>query len=190
MQASQISFKIYFDAQNVQIEDFIPVFHGWIRDRKLDDDVTIDVADYAHVPEGPGVLLVCHEGHYVVERRQGRWSLSYNRKRGGVGDDLDLRLGTSLRRVATAARLLRDDATLSEKLRFATDALQLRVQNRLHAANDDATLAAIEPDLRRLLTSRYGDATIELRRRGEPRELFTVDIQAERSPPLEALAGL
>ena len=58
-----------FTIQSSASEPTIVVFHDWIRTRALDEDVLVDVADYGHVKGGPGVLLVCHEGHYVIECR-------------------------------------------------------------------------------------------------------------------------
>jgi hypothetical protein len=190
MNAHQWSCRIFFDADSeLEFEAFVPVFHAWIRDVALPDEVMIDVADYAHVVDGPGVLLVCHEGHYVVERRGGRWSLVYNRKRGGEGAPVQDRLRVPLRRLARAASLLAEEPTLPSKLRFRTDELVLRIQDRLHAPNVDATLDAIRNDLDAVLAGIYPDATVRLDREGEPRELFTVRVRADATPPLQALAG-
>jgi hypothetical protein len=171
----------------LELEALVPVFHAWIREHALEDEVMIDVADYAHVVDGPGVLLVCHEGHYVIERKGGRWSLVYNRKRGGEGASLQERLRVPLRRLARAAALLAEDATLP-KIRFRTEELVLRIYDRLHAPNEDATLSAIRGGLDDVLGRIYGGA-VDLAREGEPRELFTVRVKARSTPPLTAFAG-
>ena len=43
--------------------------------------IAIDVADYTHLPDGPSVLLVGHEGNYALDCRDGRQGLYYYRKR-------------------------------------------------------------------------------------------------------------
>jgi hypothetical protein len=186
MDAHQVSLRLYFDVEGeLDLEAIVPVFHAWIRESRLPDEVMIDVADYAHVPDGPGVLLVCHEGHYVVEHRGGRWSLVYNRKRGGEGTSLQERIRVPLRRLARAATLLQDDTSLGAKLTFTTDELVLRVANRLDAPNNDDTLAAMRDDLQRVLAGVYGEAPT-VTREGEPRELFTLRIRGS-SPGLAQL---
>ena len=42
----------------------------------------IDVANYAHVPKGPGVALIGHGTDYFIDEGEGRLGLLYNRKRG------------------------------------------------------------------------------------------------------------
>ena len=45
----------------IELEKLVPVFHQWIREKKIPDELLIDVADYAHVPQGPGVVLIDQE---------------------------------------------------------------------------------------------------------------------------------
>lgn len=188
MESHQFGCRITFEAEgDLDLEAFVPVFHAWIREHALEDEVMIDVADYAHVVDGPGVLLVCHEGHYVIERRGGVWALVYNRKRGGVGDAFADRVRVPLRRLARAATLLASDPTLG-KLRFRTDELVLRVYDRLHAPNTDETLAGVRDGLEQVLGSVYGGA-VRLDREGQEREVFTVRVRGSSSPGLEAFAG-
>lgn len=188
MQAHKLSHTLYFDpADDLSLEDFVEVFHAWIRDGVL-EDVMIDVADYVHVPDGPGVLLVCHEGHYVVEQRHGRYMLSYHHRRGGSEAGLSERIGGPLRRLLTAAARLEQEPALAGRLRFRTDELRIRVDDRLLAPNEDATLDEVRPELEAVLGRVWGDeAAPALEREGEPRELFTVRARPGSSPPLREL---
>lgn len=186
MDAHQICFQVGFSApSDLGFDALLPVFHGFIQQGALPDDVMIDVAEYSHVPNGPGVLLVCHEGHYGVARHEGQWSLRYNRKRGGQGDSLEQRLAVPFRRLMTAAQQL---AAQGLGLGFDTGHLRLQIQDRLHAQNDGATFDAIAPTLKAFLTQRYGVAPSSVVREGEARELFTVRITCDERPPVDVLA--
>ena len=58
MELQHINVKIYVEGDlPVDPAEFITVFHQWVKDKVL-DELLIDVADYRHVPAGPGVLLV------------------------------------------------------------------------------------------------------------------------------------
>ena len=82
MDAHKLQLKLFADAQpGRSLEDFIPVFHRWIKDRVLTDDTLVDVANYAHVPEGPGVVLIGHGADYFMDEGGGRLGLLFNRKR-------------------------------------------------------------------------------------------------------------
>lgn len=58
------------------LDPVIGVFHRFIQ-RGLVEGLVIDVADYRHVPEGPGVLLVGHDVDYGLSDR----GLTVTRKR-------------------------------------------------------------------------------------------------------------
>ena len=79
MQSPKIQVK-YFTQEPVELEHFVPVFHRWIRDRVL-DDMVIDVADYAHVHHGPGIVLIGNAVDYFMDQGEGRLGLLYSRKR-------------------------------------------------------------------------------------------------------------
>jgi len=55
------------DAKGFDILKLIPMYHRWIQQKAL-QDLLIDVADYSHVPAGPGVMLIAHEGNYALVR--------------------------------------------------------------------------------------------------------------------------
>src|SRR5260370_9089492 len=73
-----------FARQPVSIDqgEAIPVFHCWIQDRVC-PEMLIDVADYRHVPNGPGVMLIGHEASYSLDNTKGRLGLLYARKQSG-----------------------------------------------------------------------------------------------------------
>jgi hypothetical protein len=64
----------------VEVRDFIPVFHQWIQQQSIPGHLLLDVHDYAHVQDGPGILLVAHEGNFNLGSEDGRLGLSYTRK--------------------------------------------------------------------------------------------------------------
>ncbi|MCS7047943.1 MAG: hypothetical protein NZ483_01440, partial [Verrucomicrobiae bacterium] len=66
------------------LKDFIPVFHGWIQRQALPGHLLIDVHDYSHVYQGPGILLVAHEANISIDQSEGRPGLLYLRKRAPV----------------------------------------------------------------------------------------------------------
>ena len=61
----RICVKLYAPEPGIGDQDFVPIFHDWIRDQSLANLVLFDVADYAHVPESPGIVLVTHEAQLL-----------------------------------------------------------------------------------------------------------------------------
>ncbi len=186
MDAQKFQVKLFAeDPSKVDIDALVPVFHGFIREKKL-PTLLIDVADYAHVPKGPGVLLVGYEADYYVDFEEGRPGVRYSHKRAATGD-LGERLATAFRNALTAASLIEEAPSLG--VRFGTAEVQLRVMDRLHAPNDDASVAALRPALDDVLAKVFGGSAYEVTRTGEPREPLTLTIKRSAGEPVSAVAA-
>ena len=69
MDLQKFGIKLYLTTNgSFDSKDFIPVFHNWIQDKVVDDHLLIDVADYSHISDGPGVMLIAHEGHFSLDQ--------------------------------------------------------------------------------------------------------------------------
>jgi hypothetical protein len=186
MDAQKLELKIFVSsdsAPEIELEAFIGVFHRWIKDRVL-PELLVDVANYAHVPEGPGVVLIGHGSDYFLDQGEGRLGLLHNRKRAGFPEGQ--RLADLARRTLHAALLLERDPAFSGKLRFATHQLLFRINDRLAAPNTDATFATAKPELEALATQIF-DGPCELKRTGSAKERFAVLLTSAKSLPLATL---
>jgi hypothetical protein len=186
MDAQRLQLKIFVtkdSARSVEPEAFIPVFHRWIKDGLL-PELMIDVANYLHVPEGPGVVLIGHGSDYFMDQGDGRLGLLYNRKRAAPSPEQ--RLTDLARRTLHAAVLLESEPMLGGKLRFATGELLFRVTDRLLAPSNDDTFASFRPELEGL-ARRVFAAPLELTRSGGPRDLFAVRMTCSELAPLATL---
>ncbi|MBM4364123.1 MAG: hypothetical protein FJ104_15695, partial [Deltaproteobacteria bacterium] len=141
MNARKFQLKLFTaSAGPLAVDAIVPVLHGWIRDRAI-PELLIDVTDYDHVHHGPSVLVVGHESDYVLDQAGGRPGLILSRKREFPGDAAAT-LRDALRRLLTAASLLEAAPTLGG-LRFRTDELEIRVNDRLAAPPTDAAFAEL-----------------------------------------------
>jgi hypothetical protein len=186
MDAHKLQLKIFVtqeSARAVEPEMFIPVFHRWIKERRL-PELVIDVANYIHVPRGPGVVLIGHGSDYFMDEGEGRLGLLHNRKR--AGPPSEARLTDLARRTLHAAVLLEGDPALSGKLRFAPNELLFRINDRLLAPNTDTTFASLKSELE-ALALRIFAGPFELSRVGTPKDLFAVRLTSPVSTPLATL---
>jgi hypothetical protein len=134
----------------VALENAIPVFHRWIQERAL-DELMVDVADYTHVPEGPGVVLVCHDAIYSLGRSGGELGLLYSRRHEthpalGPITSLDDRLASVFRRALDACARLERESDLAG-LSFPGHRFELVVNDRRIGGAEGPEL---ERSLRRL----------------------------------------
>ena len=153
--------------------DFVPVFHRWIQAHVLPGHLPIDVADYAHVADGPGTLLVTFEANVHMERIGGRLTLAYVRKR-PTDDGLRGVLDAAL----TAARLMEREPSLDGRLAFQTDELTLTFNDRLATPNTDDGYAAVLPDVAKAAAAALGRPVEVSRVVNDPLERLQVRVTA------------
>lgn len=188
----RVCVKIY--ASEHQIEDdaalFVPIFHEWIRNCVL-DLVMLDVADYAHVPESPGIMLVCHEASFSLDRSDGRFGLLVQRRTPLEAGAVDVISSTIRLAFEVAARLERDPR-VSGKVRFDPSRLRLEANDRLLAPNSDDGYESFGPLVRKAARVAYGgSAPIVERVYNDPRDRLAVDVMLESAADVqEQLAAL
>jgi hypothetical protein len=142
MSGYDIGVKVFHAVpEAAPMRDYIPVFHRWIQKHVL-EDLLIDVADYAHMHQGPGVILVCHDAIYGVDDEDGKRGLLYRQRRAADGA-VEEQLRTGLRRVLIAAKQLESEPELSGKVRFSADRIEVSAFNRLRAPHSSETLATL-----------------------------------------------
>ena len=182
MLSERLQLKLYMQPNaHFEVEALIPVFHRFIREQLI-KELLIDVVDYSHVPNGPGVVLIGHSADYYVGAMDGAYGLIFSLKRGGPA--AEARLQDALRRVVNVARLLEQDSTV--QVRFKSGELSLRLTDRLHAPNDDATFASTKAEVEQLFGTVYG-APVTVERLLEERGPLGVRIKSGSAPSLEAL---
>ncbi|MBV8740750.1 MAG: hypothetical protein JOZ12_03145 [Sinobacteraceae bacterium] len=172
-------------ADGIDILKLIPVYHRWIQQDAL-EDLLIDVADYSHVPAGPGVMLIAHEGNYALDETSHDRGVLYYSKRELTGE-LQQRLAEVARKALTAAELMSSDSELEGALKIPGNRLQFFANDRLAAPNTDAAYEEIEPSLRVFLDRLYAGAPYTVRREADPKERLSVWAQTEREVPLNTL---
>ena len=154
----RISVKFFIDIDNsLDVPALVPVFHRWIQENSL-PGLLIDVADYKHVPDGPALLLLGHEGDYVLDRTDGRTGFLYRGKREWPSANLKERLQVVWERAWQASQLLASEETLSG-LSFRTNEVAIDFPDRLNVPNSPETFDALREDVAAALFELSGGQT-------------------------------
>jgi rhodanese-related sulfurtransferase len=188
MTVQRIAVKLFVAGASsapIDLHPFIGIFHRIIQRGAL-PGLLIDVADYAHVPEGPGVVLIGHEVDYGMDLAGGRTGLLVVRKR-----LKDVSLAEALRdtlvRALAAVTVL--EAEPEAKLRFATNGFHLDVLDRLAAENSDAGFAKVQQEIAPLLAALYGkDVRVTRASASDPRKPLGLHVEAQGAPGADELA--
>jgi hypothetical protein len=174
------------EGEDIPLPEFIPVFHRCLRDASV-SGTFIDVADYSHVPEGPGILLIGHEGNLSIDGSGPRRGLRYQNKR-SPDRSLPDSLFEALGRLLEAAIVLERDPPPGRALGFDTGTLQVCTNDRLHSSNDERGRAVLERAAA-ALAALYGAAatTFEVATDEDSRELMGFCLRSTASPSLAEL---
>jgi len=180
MQLQHVNVKLLVkNPREVPLEPLIPVFHSWIQ-AQVFEELLLDVADYRHVPGGPGVVLIGHQGNYSVDYTDERLGVRYNRKaivNGGNQDALHQAMRASL----IACQRLETEPSLEGKLQFNGQEIEFYVNDRLLAPNRDATREAFHSDFEAFFEKLFRGSEYSLSYASEPRELFGVSAKSSRT---------
>jgi len=165
MDVQQLELKFFAaaDAADFDQATLIPVFHRWIRENRLGDVLLIDVADYRHVPDGPGVMLIGHGVQWKLDSDRGEPGLVFARKRDEPGDAAG-KLAEAYDCAVRAVDALEGEPALRGGLRFDRDHGQVTVMSRLAAANDAQTYDQLAPVVAALISARRDGATVTTER--------------------------
>lgn len=135
--------------ERIDLRDFLTIFNEWIQ-HQVCDELMIDVADYRHVIDGPGVVLVGHEATYSMDQNGGRLGLLYSRK--AIADDAPAtRVSNAMRAILTAGDRLLSHPRLSGDLEFDDREFLFTVNDRLLAPNSEASFEAFSGALQSAL---------------------------------------
>jgi hypothetical protein len=175
MTAKRIAVKFY--AQNPELVDthaFVAVFQRWIQEHRV-EGLLIDVADYKHVPNGPGVLLIAHEGDFSYNLGEGRAGIQYISKQ-AVAETLEAAIATVLRLTLEAVVAVEKEASLNG-LAFDYSTVRIVLQDRLQFPNNEASFVLAQAAVLALFEQLLGaTVTVTNANTADSREALTLAV--------------
>ena len=173
------------DQEGIDLEPLVPVFHSWIQEQSF-DELLIDVADYRHVPDGPGVMVIGHEADYSLDQNDGRLGVRYNRK-SILNSDSQGRLKQATQSALRAFQRLEADTRLNQKFRFNGQDVEIFINDRLLTLNSTETRNALESEFRKLGDSLFGAGNYELTWQTDPRRLLGASFKGKNAASVSEL---
>jgi len=180
--AFRLQIKYFVEnPEAVNLPPYTGLFQRWIQQKKL-NEMLIDVVDYAHVFQGPGIVLIGHESDYALDIGNGQPGLLYTRKRQTDGS-LREQLRTSFHRALTACQLLENET----KLRFRANDPEVRFLDRLNLPNRPESLDSVREDLNAVLAEVYCKPVAFVPVSSDPRQVLTIGVQVAEPTRVDAL---
>ena len=136
----------------IQLDPYIGIFHRFIQ-QSVVDGLLVDVADYAHVPNGPGIVLIGHDVDYGLDLVGGKVGLFTLRKRYTDVSTADIVRDTLKKALGAMVAL---EAESEVDVEFDASAVTLELFDRLASPNDDASFEARRKEIEPVADALYG----------------------------------
>ncbi|MCY3831476.1 MAG: hypothetical protein OXG85_00590 [Chloroflexi bacterium] len=162
-------------ATTLQPDDILPIFQRWIQEHRV-EGMLIDVVDYKHVPDGPGVVLIADEADYAYDLTDGKTGLNYIRKR-DLPVDLEAALRLCFSRALAAAGALETEAP--GDLAFDYCSAKISFLDRLQYRNLSAACENTRAPVTEILSEVFGSPVAVSRAYDDPRSIFALECRVE-----------
>jgi hypothetical protein len=184
MDSFKLAIKFFADASStLECAALAPVFQSWIQQAVFPGHQLIDVADYKHVINGPGVMLIAHEGHFGYDLADGKPGLLYARQRSLTGSFEQKLHSIAATALAACGRI---EQAVPGKVRFRTDSVLFRINDRLLAPNSAETFRQVEPQLQAFFGKLLG-GPVRLEHRADPARPLDVAVHGKGADSVEQL---
>ena len=183
MNLQHLDIKLFVDGDlTIDWHQFIEIFHGWTAAQSM-PEMMIDVVEYRHVANGPGVVMVGHEADYAMDDTAGRPGLRYNCKIKQEGSNAD-RIQRGFAAASSACARLENELT---GLSFDRGEFQLTVKDRAIAPNNIETRKNVGVELPGVLENIFGTDELQIEYEQDPRKLFSATVKFVK--PFELTTG-
>jgi hypothetical protein len=152
----KFGLKRKIESLQTDIGSFIPFFHNWIQEDKIPNHVMVDVVDYKHIPDGPGIMLIAHEGYFSLDFEDNELGLLYMRKT-PLADNMPKTISAIQQILDFAIELIKMDSVIGEKIVFL-DEYQLISNDRFEFPNN----AGSEKKLLQVASGVFNDAILSV----------------------------
>jgi hypothetical protein len=168
MELYRLGIKFFAHGGTIELTEFIPIFHEWIQKQIIYNHLLIDVHDYSHMQDGPGILLVAHQGNFSIDSNREGVGLLYYRKQPTES------MADIVNPAVQGCRLLEDDPRLRGRIRFAMDEAIIVANDRLLAPNTNESFSELQPSLSATLQQVLGKPFKLARISDDPKERLAI----------------
>ena len=174
----RINAKLMADAPaDLNIDSILAIFGRWRHDKDHPSD-WVDLADYAHMARGQGILLVGKQGNFSVDLTDPGPGLLYAGKKDFQGPAAN-RVLEAIRRCLALAVPLVGEPEYPTGLKLQPGWWELTINDRLDFPNTDETDGQLGPDIRSALDTVFGAGNYRAEREPNPGRRYAYSVRAK-----------
>ena len=184
----RVCLKILTDAPVSQkLDPFLSIFGRWRADAG-DPSQWVDLADYAHMARGPGIVLIGHRCNFSFDLGTAAPGVLYCSKQGLEGN-LEARLAAVFRHSFALAERLAAEPEFPSGVHFRTGALELVFNDRLETPNNGAMSAVLRQAVVAVADKLYGPGAYRLTLHADPGRRLGFALESSQAGSLEVLSA-
>ena len=184
----RIQIKILADTPpGLSIEPFLEIFGRW-RHEAADPAQWVDLADYAHMSRGPGVVLIGHRISIGFDIDAPQSGIVFTARKGMSGSDGE-KISAAFRWCLQLTKRLAAEKEFPASARLRTGEIELRFTDRLATPNTAATDAELRPAVTAALDALFGPGAYTLAPETDAAECYGFRVSANNPETLDALLG-
>jgi len=150
----RIQIKIAADSPaGLSLDPFLVIFGRWRKEKHPAD--WVDLADYAHLPRGPGIVLIGHRCSVAFDLADPGPGILYTARKGLTGSHAE-RLGAAFEWCFEFAKRLTGEPEFPKGVRLRAGSLELRFNDRLETPDTPETDAELRPAVEQVLNKLFG----------------------------------
>lgn len=182
----RIDLKVFLDAPDgASYDPILTTFDRWRKETDAPQD-WVDLADYAHMKQGPAVMMAGKRDNFLVDTNEpGPGVVVQTRK--DLSGSLEDRFSEAFRRHFELAQRLTSEAEWPSGLSVRGGDWQIAINDRLGFPNNDATDAELRSAVTAVLDKLFPDG-YNLERESNPQSRFGYRVTAEGNPTLQSLS--
>ena len=184
----RIQIKILADAPpGLNLAPFLEIFGRW-RHEKDDPALWVDLADYAHMSRGPGVVLIGHRISIGFDTDAPQPGIVFAARKGMSGSNGE-KISAAFRWCLELAKRLTAEKEFPANVRLRTGEVELRFTDRLATPNTASTDAELRPVVTHALDALFGPGAYTLSPEQDPAECYGFRVWASKPKTLDSLLG-
>lgn len=178
MDLQRIDLKALLAApRDVKLDALLGIFARW-RNDKDHPARWVDLADYAHMSRGAGVVIVGKQGMFGVTRFDPGLGLFYSGRAEYEGS-YEKRIIESFRRHLALAAALHREPDYPAELKTLTGSWELSINDRLNFPNSEETNRLLRPPIQAAIDKLFGPGSYEIHAENDRQRRYGFTLQAK-----------
>ncbi len=186
MDLQRINLKLLADAPpDFSVDSFLAIFGRW-RNDATNPAAWFDLADYAHMPKGAGVVLVGKQGNFSIDLGDPGPGLLYCGKQDYSGP-VEQRITETFQRCLALVKPLLTEPEYPSDLEVQPGKWELAINDRLDSPNTGATDRELRPGISAALDTVFGPGAYAMEREPDPQKRYGFSIRSSQITTIDDL---